>query len=208
MSDFWTGILGGLVGSILTVVITKLLEIFQSSKQHQFSLEKTFFEKKLAAAELAMTQYMMLSNALNNLSILYGRLNKEKNELEEHIQNNLIQQANQQLEVVNHSSFVLANSINLYFDFENQFNQNNIIRNFYDSLASLPILNNTVNTNFEHYLEMKGTSLEQPAFELYERSEQILEDTLQEISVSYTDFNKVIQHLMKQIRNEMKRFEY
>lgn len=39
MTQFWIGIWGGLIGSVITVVITKLLDIFQISKQHQYDTE-------------------------------------------------------------------------------------------------------------------------------------------------------------------------
>ena len=41
------GALGGLIGSILTVVISKSLEIFQKSKEHKYDLQRQFFVKKL-----------------------------------------------------------------------------------------------------------------------------------------------------------------
>ncbi len=36
----------GLISSILTIVIQKLLEIFQKDREHKNELRKTYFEKK------------------------------------------------------------------------------------------------------------------------------------------------------------------
>lgn len=51
-------LLGGLIGSTLTVVSKELLEIFRDSKQHSYSLQKYYFEKKLKAAEAASSVWL------------------------------------------------------------------------------------------------------------------------------------------------------
>ena len=44
-------ILGGLLGSILTVAIGKILDLIQKRQEQKYSLQKAFFEKKLRVAE-------------------------------------------------------------------------------------------------------------------------------------------------------------
>lgn len=208
MNGYWIGILGGLIGSTLTVVVTKLLELLGKSKEHQYSLEKEFFLKKLSAAEAAMTQYTILSNALVNISILFERINNNNTEIEDYLQNNLLQQAMQQVEVANNASFIVANSITLYFDLNSQFNQNEIISSFYNVLGSLGPLSDNVEIAWQNYLKMKGTEQEKNAHELYLYSERQLEIAMQNVSKSYVAFNRELQNTMLQIRNEMRKFEY
>lgn len=64
------GALGGLIGSILTVVISKSLEIFQKSKEHKYDLQRQFFVKKLSAAEATVMQYSLMSDAISQLIVL------------------------------------------------------------------------------------------------------------------------------------------
>lgn len=208
MNQFWTGILGGLVGSILTVVITKLLDIFQSSKQHQYNLEQKFFDKKLTAAETAMTQYSILSNALTNLSVFYDRLNNDSNDIEDSLLSDLLSQCQRQIEQVNNSSFILANSISLYFDFQNEFNQNIVVKEFYALLGRLGPLSDYNKFCFEKYLEYRGTINEAAALHIYNESEVQFEAGLKEISENMATFSDRIQTMMKEIRLEMSRFEY
>ena len=208
MSQFWTGLLGGLFGSIATVVITKLLDIFQSSKQHKYELEKKFFEKKLTAAEAAMTQYQILSNSLTNLSLLYQRLTLESNDVDDSIQLHLEKQGTQQLELASNASFIISNSINLYFDIQSQFNQNNIIQNFYSLLGSLgPVIEN-LDSSYVHYKNNIGTTLEDSANKLSIQAEKEFEDKLKEIAQSVDQFNQELKEVMKQIREEMRKFDY
>lgn len=208
MIEYWTGILGGLIGSILTVVVTKLLEIFQKSKEHKYTLQKSFFEKKLIAAEAAITQYTILSTALTNLAVLYERIHNEANEVEDYLQNTLNQQAMQLLEVANNASFIVANSITLYFDLETQFNQNQIIRNFYNLLGGIQTLTENRDITLRHYESVIGTDLEEPASQLFLQSDQQLNDLMQSISSSYISFNNQLMNVIGQIRNEMKKFDY
>lgn len=208
MTEYWTGILGGLIGSILTVVVTKLLEILQKSKEHKYTLEKSFFEKKLLAAEATITQYTILSNALTNLAVLYERINIETNEMEDYLQNTLHQQAMQQLEVANNASFIVANSVTLYFDLNTQFNQNQIIRDFYNLLGAIQPLTETRDITFQHYESVIGTDLEEPVYQLFLQSDQQLNNLMQSISSSYIAFNNQLMNVIGQIRNEMRKFDY
>ena len=43
-----------LVGSIATIIVTKLFELFQTSKANKFELKKIYFERKISAAEEAI----------------------------------------------------------------------------------------------------------------------------------------------------------
>ena len=64
-------ILGGLIGSIITVVIGKVLDLIQQSKQHKYSIQKTFFTKKLEVADAAVSQWYLSANLLGSIARLY-----------------------------------------------------------------------------------------------------------------------------------------
>jgi len=208
MTEYWTGILGGLIGSILTVLISKMLDVFQKSKEHKYSLEKSFFEKKLLAAEATITQYTILSTSLTNLSVLYERIHNETDEIEEYLQDTLYQQAMQNLEVANNASFIVANSVTLYFDLDAKFNQNQIITDFYNLLGAIQPLTDDLNQANQYYEKMKGTNLEKPAYTTLTKSNDQLNDLMESISTSYITFNNQLMNVVRQIRSEMKKFEY
>jgi len=73
MENYIIGILGGFIGSTLTVLITKSLEILQKSKEHKYNFQTLFFNKKLAAAETTVMQYSLFSDTLCQLRLLYSR---------------------------------------------------------------------------------------------------------------------------------------
>ena len=162
----------------------------------------------MLAAEATITQYTILSNALTNLAVLYERIDYEYNEAEEQLQDTLHQQAMQQLEVANNASFIVANSVMLYFDLDSHFNQNQIIKDFYNLLSSIQTLTETRDNTLKHYESVIGTDFEEAAYQLFNESDQRLNNLMHSISSSYNAFNNQLINVIEQIRNEMKKFDY
>lgn len=73
-------VIGGLVGSILTVLITKGLDIFADREKNKFELKKAFFEKKLEAAEAMMSSYYSVTSAMSGLDSLYSLVSHDRNQ--------------------------------------------------------------------------------------------------------------------------------
>ncbi len=88
------------------------------------------------------------------------------------------------------------------------FNQNEIIRAFYQTLGSVGPLSNNVEIAWNHYQNMKGTENETNAYNLYVISEERVENALKKVSTSYLNFNRELQKIMIQLRQEMRKFEY
>ena len=58
---------GGLIGSVVTMMIGKILDLFQKSREHKYSIQKEFFNKKLSSAEV-------LDSSLQKMTSLYSPL--------------------------------------------------------------------------------------------------------------------------------------
>jgi hypothetical protein len=208
MITYWTGILGGLIGSVFTVVITKLLDILQKGKEHKYSLQKMFFEKKLLAAEATITQNTMLSIALLNLSILYERINNDPTDIENYISENLGAQVDHQLKVANDASFIVASSITLYFDLDIKFNKNKATRDFYNLMGRMGPLTEARDIALENYEKMIGTQNEKMALEHFHNATKELNNMMNSISKAYTKFDTLLNDIILQIRDDMRKFDY
>lgn len=208
MITYWTGILGGLIGSVFTVVITKLLDILQKGKEHKYSLQKMFFEKKLLAAEATITQNTMLSIALLNLSILYERINNDPTDIENYISENLGAQVDHQLKVANDASFIVASSITLYFDLDIKFNKNKATRDFYNLMGRMGPLTEARDIALENYEKMIGTQNEKMALERFHNATKELNNMMNSISKAYTKFDTLLNDIILQIRDDMRKFDY
>ena len=209
MEEYWIGILGGLIGSSLTVVVTKLLDLFQKSKEHKYSLQKIFFEKKLLAAEVTIAQYTIMYKALSSLAVLYERLDFDPcGDIESYLQDSLGEEAEKQMEIANDASFIVANSITLYFDFETEFNEDEVIKDFYNLLAKIePAIIKKENT-YREYQDSIGTRSERQAHQNLLDSISQYDELIRSISNTYKDFNNHLRGTISHIRNEMKKFEY
>ena len=208
MNDYLIGTLGGLIGSILTVVISKSLDILQKSKEHKYDLQKQFFTKKLTAAEITVMQYNMMSDAITQLIVLYGRYEQNDTEIGSQLNDNLLKQIEEKTLLANNASLSLSNAISLYFDLKSDFSKNKIITDFYNSLNSLAPYSENVENTFSQYLKNKNTENERIVYELYQKSEKDLATEMSKIASEYQKFDIEIQKQIGQIRSEMKKFEY
>ena len=197
----------GLIGSILTVLITKLLEIIQKKNEFQYELKKQFFTKKLLAAEAAIMQYSLLSDALNQLSVLYARYEESNTYIGKNISDNLLKQIEDKLAQANNSSLALSNAITLYFDLTSNFTVDEILSTFFNELGKLSPYVENVEFTHQQYLDNIGGPNEQEAREIYLQSEEYLGKAMKEVAESYKLVDKELRSQITQIRNQMKKFE-
>jgi hypothetical protein len=203
-------LLSGVLGSILTIVLTKVLDLFQKSKEHKYSLQKAFFERKLNAAETATIQFQILANACFSLSVLFERLNSKKgqDDDENFLDKHLFDQLTLQTEVANNASFLIANSVTLYFDLDIAFTNNEKIRDFYEVLGHMQTAGKQAQKDHEIYESQIGNQYEVQAYEVWNQSEKRFEDTLKKIAEEYKTFNQEIIKVLREMRTQMKKFDY
>ena len=207
MSEGLIGILGGLIGSILTVVITKVLELVQKKKEFDYELKKQFFNKKLLSAESATMQYAQLSEGINQLIILFSRYRESDSNVGRNLNDNLLKQIDEKIALANSSSLALSSSINLYFDLTSNYTTNEILTNFYDSINMLAPYTENVEITHEQYLRFMGTEQENEAFEIYQNAENFLGQAMKNVADGYKVFDAELRKQMSQIRIEMKKYE-
>lgn len=207
MSEGLIGILGGLIGSILTVVITKFLELLQKKNEFEYELKKQFFNKKLLSAESATMQYAHLSDAINQLIILFSRYRESESSVGRNLNDNLLKQIDEKITLANSSSLSLSSSINLYFDLTSNYTANDILIGFYDSVNMLGPYTENVEITHEQYLRFIETEQENEAFEIYQNAENHLDQAMKNVADGYKIFDAELRRQMGQIRTEMKKYE-
>ncbi len=207
MSEGLIGILGGLIGSILTVVITKVLELIQKKNEFTYDLKRQFFAKKLLAAEATIMQHSHLSEALNQLIILFSRYRESNSKVGKNLNDNLFNQLDQKIALANSSALALSSSITLYFDLTSNYSTNEILTSFYDQLNMLAPYVENVEITHEQYLRFIGTEHENEAYEIYQNSESYLDQAMKNVAEGYKIFDVELRNQIGQIRIEMKKYE-
>ncbi len=207
MSEQMIGILGGLIGSILTVVITKILDLVQKKNEYTYDLKKQFFNKKLQAAEAAIMQCSLFLEALNQMIILFGRYKEGETLVGENLNNNLLKQIDEKIAQANSSSLALSSSIELYFDLNSNYTANEILNRFYDNINMLAPYSENVEVTYEQYLRFIGTEQEKEAFEIYQQAEDYMAQAMKNVAEGYKVFDEELRGQISQIREQMKKFE-
>jgi hypothetical protein len=106
-----------LVGSIGTIVITKLFEIFQSSRANKFELKKIYFERKISAAEEAIEYLQKEIDNTESIIRVYEKIPQSDISLLPRLTkeiNNITEDAIEKEK----TSKRISDSMYLYFDFE------------------------------------------------------------------------------------------
>ncbi len=201
------GILGGLIGSLLTVVVTKIIDLIQKKNEYKYDLKRQFFSKKLEAAETAIIRYSLFSEALNQLIILFSAYKEDESEFNVELSNNLLEQFNEKIKLANNSSLALSNSILLYFDLTSNYTANQVLKDTYDNLNMLGVYLENVDAAHDQYLNSIGTELETGAKTIYDNAIKKMEEEMKNIAEFYKEFNIEIEKQISQIRQEMKKYE-
>ena len=195
--------------AIVTIAVTKLLELWQQSRDHTHQLKKAFFEKKLAAAEHAVSMWYSMSSSYSALSALYEKIpelqGKATGALLESINNSYFAQLNKLTE----SSSQFANAVYLYFDFESDTAKaKEPLKTVFDAVAELQDLALSLDVLKQIKKESVGDSIAQEFVEA--ETAKLRSKAIEHLSRIRSVFDAVQQdlHLMlKTLRTQMKQFE-
>ncbi len=200
-------ILAGLIGSIITVFITKILDLIHKSKEHKYSLQKSFFARKLKAAEAAVSQWYVTAGAIGALAKLY----ENAPILEEGVEPEVFEVMNStfsaQLKKVLELSDDLAHSFLLYFDVDESFWENKSIKTYFTKLSSVAALAKSLSVLYALQPKVQRTQDEALVKNKIKELDNQIRSDLKELSSIMENARENIIKLLSQVRNEMKKYE-
>jgi hypothetical protein len=201
-------IVAGLVSSLLTVIVTKLIDLFQKEREYDHSLRKAFFEKKLAVAESAVAKWYSIASTLSSLSALYDQFSKPDSRASGKLFDTLNQIYAAQLTKIESSTLETANSIYLYFDLDsNTLKNKEPLKTFYDILIEIQDVMLNMNLLKELKDQLKGTDDEQYTDTLIEQVRENARKKLKELSSIFDASQKQINQLLIELRSQMRKYE-
>lgn len=202
-------ILGGLIGSIVTVLLTKIFELIQKSKEHKYYLRKLFFEKKLQSAEAAVAEWYSASSSLFALAKLYELMSTEGRELDEEVFEQLEAAALAKLKEIERSTTnQISNSVFLYFDIDTDlFLNENTIGKIYTCFSEIKSRSYVINNFIELRNQKKETESGRILQDAIDRIRDEAKPLLSELASLYSKSQKDMTALLQKIRREMKKFE-
>ncbi|OGU48704.1 MAG: hypothetical protein A2000_05170 [Ignavibacteria bacterium GWB2_36_8] len=200
-------IIGGLIGSVLTVIISKVLDIIQQSREHRYSIQKTFFTKKLEVAEAAVSQWYVSSNVLGSIARLYEQAPVLEKGIERDVFNIMNNSLTIQLNKLQEASNQIANSFLLYFDIDDSFWNNEALNNFLKCLSNLKV----IITSLDMFHNLNSGIPENDYKKLIQKEIDRLNKELEKEMKNFVSFiddsREGMITLLKKVRNEMKKYE-
>lgn len=197
-------ILGGLIGSIATVLITKILELIQKSKEHKYSLQKEFFLKKLASTESAVTQLYILLASIEALARMYER---KIEVLERDYDLEFWVTMLEKFSDISNQIPLTANSFLLYFDVAHSFWDNQEIFLTIDKMFFINSLSEEIFFLKNQHQKFVGTEDEADSYERILLVSQELKSEIHELMGMMKSIRKELIGLLKHMRLQMKKYE-
>jgi hypothetical protein len=189
-------LLGGLIGSVLTIFITKILDIVQKRQEHRYSLQKLFFEKKLQAAESTISLLSKVSSAVFAVKFLFESITDQRIIVGEDFMTIWRDSLQSILEKTRTYD---VSSISLFFDFEKGQKNISLFKSIIHSLSSLKIL--------AEYMKLYANNKEIDNSENIKKSRTLMTQHFELLSKNMEILEKSISDYSDKIRLDLKRFE-
>lgn len=197
-------IIGFLTGSLATGLVTKVLEMIQKSKEHKYSLEKAFFEKKLLAAEAVVAYWYGSSLMATNMATLF-RLSVDNENISQPIILSAQAELNNEMKKIQQIQSNAHFSFPLYFDLEDSFLWSGEAFEAYVSATSAAyIIANRID-NFTGG-ESQGASESGDAAEIAQLKEELFIHIEKMVGAIETN-KKLVSGLIRKAKLELKQYE-
>lgn len=201
-------LLAGLIGSLITIVATKLLEILQRSREHKYSLQRALFEKKLQSAEAAVMEWHSIASSCSALAGIYEQLSAKDTEIEGEVAVQLTEVFYERMQKAYSIVNQVSDTVFLYFDIDDS--------PFYESesLNKLVLVFTRLRALGESF-EILTKLKEQTKHPISERAIQIQIERIHEEAIIQardlsTIFDKAYKEMVKLIRKlraDLRRFD-
>lgn len=118
----WTEVFsGGLIGSILTLFITKSFDFFSKKQDYTFQFRKLFYERKLNAGEMAVGQLSFLYPSITGFASMLRGLSQQESEEGMNYNQTVMNQFSEKLNEYQNNLDHLTQPTILYFNLKDYF---------------------------------------------------------------------------------------
>ena len=202
-------LLSGLAGSVITVALEKLIDYLTLKKQNEHELKRAFYERKLRAAEAAVSQWTKVASAVGLLSSLYDKFAAHDEGLNFQVFLDLEENYTALLNEANQSKNEFSSAILLYFDInEEEFWNSDAVKDFFENLSALrSIFQRAEELNLQRN-EIDDPELIGNIDEALNKLGKRAKEHIKKLSEVYSDAQEVTKEYLQKIRKEMKQYEY
>jgi len=204
-------IIGFLSGSLGTLIIKNIFDIFKSKTEFKRELKKKFFEKKLEAADKAVANLYTLSNSVGILSSSYEMMSDPKRNFSYQVFKAIVESSSKRIEKLSDISMSSINSIYLYTNLDNELSwTDNDDKRFLDNYSDLC----AQDSNLLNAMAAYDYSLKNDTPEQQEKIRKDIQDLLLLLKAKMFDISQLLNQMKqalidrrKIIREEFKKYK-
>lgn len=207
MDDKYIAILGGLVGSLFTIVVTKLFEYLQTSQLHKLSLKKEFFLRKINVFEKTVSYLTIAHTSITNMSVLLKTAMNENVSFTEEQNKNIFNRLQQNIDQVYQVTQDIAGSIDLYVDLKHDDREVEDNQLFWELLGTINQLAHDVNFGYD-LLQTATTEEDYRRIEItIESNEKVLAEKVEKFVEFSASLRQRYLGLTSLLREQLKSYE-
>lgn len=201
-------VLSGLLGSILTVVITKLIELKQKKFEFESDLKREYFKRKLDSIEKASIQFTLLANHLVQLKHFYNAMIRKDNYFDENSQNKMFEALDSSLAKTSSSSMDIANAIYIYLDISHdEINDYKMMQTYLNDIGEMGAIFLDMKIWMEYEDEAKTEEKKVFCEKQLDEIQNKLREKVENVSDSTDKLNEKFWKLQKKMRIELKKYD-
>jgi hypothetical protein len=194
----------GLIGSIGTVMVTKIIEYFLANKEHTLALKKEHFNRKLVIFEKAISHWTIAYQTLCSMALLFKTIRKE--EVAADYFGDIFSRLDMQLQTISKETQGMAIAIGLYTDIEYP-DELGWTEKFFTLLGELTTLTNQLKHSYSLLNDPAWKAIEKEIQIHIDNKERALDDKIHALEQMSVNVRDIYIHFTKQLRSEMKKFE-
>jgi len=207
MDDKYIAIIGGIIGSSFTIVVTRVFEYFQTKQLHKLSLKKEFFLRKINVFEKTVSHLTIVHTSITNMSVLLKTAMNEKVTFTEEQSKDIFDRLQKNIDQVYQVTQELAGSIDLYVDLRHDDKEVEDTKFFWELLGTINQLVHDVNFNYD----LLKTATTEEEYRKIEIAIELNEKTLAEKVENFVDFSNSMRHkylsITSLLRKQLKSYE-
>lgn len=207
MDDKYIAILGGLVGSSFTIIVTKVFEYFQASQSHKLSLKKEFFLRKINVFEKTVSYLTIAHTSITNMAVLLKTAMNENVTFTDEQTQDIFGRLQKNIDQVYQVTQEIAGSIDLYVDLKHDDKEVEDTQRFWELLGTINQLAHDVNFGYD-LLKTATTNEEYTKIEkAIELNEKVLAENVENLVAFSNSMRQKYLRLTSLLREQLKSYE-
>lgn len=207
MDDKYTAILGGLIGSVLTIVMTKIFDYIQTKQIHKLALKKEFFLRKLHVFEKTVSYMTIAHTTITNMAVLLKAAQNEDVTFSDEQGKDIFGNFEKNIQRIYEATQETAGAIDLYIDLKHNDDEVEATQRFWELLGTINQLGHDINFRYDALRNTKTQVEYNTIRHLIELAAKEVEKNINELVALSNSMRYKYLQITSLLRNQLKEYE-